>query len=49
MRPDGNNLNLVFFGASEGAEWEIFDSVLKSTTSESYTFFHTDAECAETY
>ena len=42
----GQDRNLVFFGVSEGPEWEIYDSITKQGTIGSYAFFHTGAECA---
>ena len=44
-----NTLNMIFFGPSSGPEWNIFDIVGSQHGVDSFTFFHTGAECAETY
>lgn len=39
-------LNAIFFGAGEGAAWEQFTNAARQM--DSFAFFNTDAECAET-
>jgi len=42
-------LNMIFFGAHEGEAFETFNKVAKNPHAEAFSFFHTDAECAEAY
>ena len=43
---DNSQLTLVFFGASEGPVWTLYDQV---TNNDAFTFFHTDQNCAKDY
>ena len=44
-----NTLNMVFFGASEGSEFNVLELVGNQHGVDSFKFLHTGAECAETY
>ena len=40
---------MVFFGASEGAEWDLFQKVARNNDDKNWGFYHADAECAAEY
>jgi len=48
-KAERNDVNLVFFGTPEGAEFDLYDEAANFPGVDAYNFFHTGAECAEAY